>query len=96
MKAVLIAAMAIIGMGVPWLVYAEDNPCLKIEKACEAGGFSKGAATVGKALYVDCMQPILEGKSVPGVSSVSNETIQACKNIEAFQREEREKKKSRK
>ena len=60
----------------------KDRPCMKIEQACEAAGFAKGKAKEGKGLVVNCMNPILEGKSVPGVT-IDETTIQACKDIKA-------------
>lgn len=57
----------------------EVGPCKQIKAACEAGGFVKGAhKTTGKGLYKDCLQKIIAGSPVEGVS-VSAETIAACK-----------------
>ena len=58
----------------------KDHPCMKIEQACNAAGFVKGRAKEGKGLIVNCMKPLLAGKSVPGVT-VDAATIQHCQDI---------------
>ncbi len=55
----------------------QSKPCKQIEQACSAAGFVKGGAKEGKGLYVHCIRPLLEGKSVAGVT-VDAATIQAC------------------
>jgi hypothetical protein len=63
----------------------KDHPCKKIISACEAAGFVKGGHKKAKGntpeqdkgLYVDCMQPIMSGKSVAGVT-VDPSEVQAC------------------
>ena len=60
----------------------KDRPCMKIQQACNAAGFEKGKAKEGKGLVVHCMKPLLEGKSVPGVT-VDAATIQTCQDIMA-------------
>lgn len=57
----------------------KDQPCLKIQQACKKAGFVKGGAKEGKGLFVNCVQPILKGKSVPGVT-MDAATIQACED----------------
>jgi hypothetical protein len=58
----------------------KDRPCMKIEQACSAAGFVKGGAKEGKDLFVNCVKPILDGKSVPSVA-VDADTIKACQDI---------------
>lgn len=50
------------------------SPCAVIERACKAGGHTK-------FLYRDCVQHIISGHDVPGVSigDVSLQQIKACK-----------------
>jgi len=50
------------------------SPCAVIERACKAGGHTK-------YLYRDCVQHIIAGRDVPGVSigDVSLQQIKACK-----------------
>lgn len=50
------------------------SPCAVIERACKAGGHTK-------FLYRDCVQHIIDGHDVPGVSigDVSLQQIKACK-----------------
>lgn len=58
------------------------NPCLLIEKACKDGGIDP------KWLYRDCLQHILAGHDVPGVSlgGISSGQVESCKNFKAMQR----------
>ena len=53
------------------------KPCEAIEKACKAAGFYKGGNVSGKGLYLNCLQPIIEGKTVPNVT-VSEADIKTC------------------
>ncbi|MGZ3689776.1 MAG: hypothetical protein ACXWP5_09925 [Bdellovibrionota bacterium] len=55
-----------------------NHPCRKIEAACIGGGYSKGGHKIGKGLWKDCVQPILAGKTVDGVT-VSGDDVSACK-----------------
>ncbi len=57
----------------------KDQPCLRIEQICKDAGFVKGGAKEGIGLIVNCVQPILAGKSILGVT-VDAATIQACRN----------------
>lgn len=57
-----------------------DHPCAKLHEACKAAGYVKGAhKSNGKGMVLDCMKPLLEGKSVEGVTA-SAEDIAACKS----------------
>jgi hypothetical protein len=61
--------------------HAEEktHPCKRIRAACEAGGYVKGMHKKnGKGLFKDCMQKIMAGESVEGVS-VPAEEVAACK-----------------
>lgn len=90
MKTMIMTLLAL-GLAVP-AAFAEggtvapkekDRPCVRIEKACKDAGFVKGGAKEGKGLFVDCVKPILEWKSVLGVT-VDSATRQACQdNIKA-------------
>jgi hypothetical protein len=55
-----------------------EHPCKAIEQACSSAGFVKGEAAQGKGLFKDCMQPILQGQAVNGVS-VNPTEVSACK-----------------
>jgi hypothetical protein len=50
------------------------NPCAVLERACKAGGYIK-------YLHRDCLNPILKGHDVPGVSigDVSLQQIKTCR-----------------
>jgi len=54
------------------------QPCKQIEQACTSAGFVKGEAAQGKGLYKNCVQPILKGQSVNGVT-VDPSVVSACK-----------------
>ena len=57
----------------------KSKPCQEIKTACEAGGFVKGAHKKdGKGLYKDCIQKIMAGESVAGVSLTADQ-VSACK-----------------
>ncbi len=55
-----------------------DHPCHKIRAACEQAGFVKVGHKEKKGLMRDCLHPILEGKTVSGVT-VSADEVAACK-----------------
>ena len=57
---------------------AKEHPCKKIMDACKSAGFVKGEWKQGKGLFKNCMQPIMEGKTVAGVTATADE-IQSCK-----------------
>jgi hypothetical protein len=57
---------------------APAQPCKQIEQACSSAGFVKGEAKEGKGLFKDCVQPILHGQSVNGVT-VDPSIVAACK-----------------
>lgn len=69
-----------------------NHPCVKIKTACESAGFIKGKHKEKKGLHLDCMKPLLEGKTVEGVS-VSSEDISACKTKQAEHKAKKEAKK---
>jgi hypothetical protein len=53
-----------------------NQPCKQVKAACEAAGFKTGDAK--KNLWKSCIDPIVNGKSIPGVS-VDTLTIAACR-----------------
>jgi hypothetical protein len=54
------------------------QPCKEIEQACTGAGFVKGEAAEGKGLFKNCMDPILKGQAVNGVT-VDPTVVAACK-----------------
>jgi hypothetical protein len=54
-----------------------EQPCRAIEDACKKAGFKKHGNKEGQGLWKQCMSPILEGKSVLGVT-VDPKDIVAC------------------
>ncbi len=45
------------------------GPCQQIVKVCEDAGFVKGEAKKGYGLWLDCIDPIMQGKTtVPGAT----------------------------
>lgn len=56
----------------------KDHPCAKIKAACESAGFKQGDHKDKKGLWKDCVDPVMEGKSVAGVSVAASD-IDACK-----------------
>lgn len=76
--------------------YAADVPrhegpaCLKLRQACEAAGFTKGGhGKDSKGLYVDCIKPVTEGKTVEGVK-VEPADIESCKEKREERKQKRE------
>ena len=63
----------------------EAHPCKEIKAKCEAAGFKVGDHKDKKGLYKDCMQPIMSGQTVAGVS-VTAEEINSCKTKHAEQK----------
>jgi len=59
-----------------------DHPCKTIMAACEAAGFKKGHHSEKKGLILDCVEPLLKGQQVPGVT-VSESDLAACKAKQA-------------
>jgi hypothetical protein len=53
------------------------KPCQTIATACEAAGFHRGGHKEGKGLWKDCVAPILDGRTIPGVS-VASDDVKAC------------------
>lgn len=62
-----------------------EQPCKQIERACTAAGFVRGEAQEGKGLFMNCMNPILKGQSVAGVT-VDPGVVAACKQRMANRR----------
>ncbi|MGZ3744063.1 MAG: hypothetical protein ACXWRE_06945 [Pseudobdellovibrionaceae bacterium] len=75
---VLITALILLGSINTFAQGNEGKPCLEIKSACEAAGFKKGGHKEKKGLYKDCLQPILAGQSVAGVT-VGSQVVIACK-----------------
>ena len=58
---------------------ALPEPCQQMKSACVAAGFTTGAGKVkGKRLYKDCMQPLMDGRTVSGVA-IDPLVVEACK-----------------
>ncbi len=55
-----------------------DSPCIKIMDACKIAGYNKSVAGDKKSLSKNCIQPLLNGQKVEGVS-VNQEDVDACK-----------------
>lgn len=65
-----------------------NGACKTLRAACEAAGFKLGEHKNEKGIVRDCMQPLLSGKTVAGVTA-SAADIDACKT----KREKRKKNK---
>lgn len=77
-----------------------DGPCAQIKKACEGAGFIPNTAKDGTGLWVDCVEPIIQGKPQPkkakmALPTVDAATVAACKakhpNFGAGKKEEHKK-----
>ncbi len=59
------------------------HPCKALKSSCEAAGYVKGGhKNNNKGLWKDCMQPLLDGKTVAGVTADSA-NVSACKEKKA-------------
>ena len=58
----------------------KEGPCRKMMDACKSADFAKGDHTRKRGLFKDCMQPLLAGQAVPGVT-VPSDVVAACKKI---------------
>lgn len=86
-KNVLFTLALCLGLALGSMSFAEDEsktkeegPCKKVMDACKAADFAKGDHTVKKGLFKDCMQPLLAGQTVAGVT-IDAQVIAACKAI---------------
>lgn len=55
----------------------QQGQCMKIMELCKSAGFT-GTSKQNTNLYKDCFQPLLEGRSVAGVSVPASD-LSACK-----------------
>ncbi len=62
---------------------SDVHPCEKVKEACEAAGYTKGGHKKDKkGLFADCMKPLMDGKSVNGVTADAAQ-VSACKEKKA-------------
>ena len=62
----------------PFLFAEETHPCKILEAACKTAGFYQGGINAGKGLYKDCIEPLANGKTIPGVKIEKTNAL-ACK-----------------
>jgi hypothetical protein len=55
----------------------KGGPCNRIVSACEQAGFKKGAHQEKKGVWFDCVQPIMAGETVAGVTLTADD-VAAC------------------
>ena len=83
MKFTLIAIVALMFSGLTFAqITPKKKPCKSIMEACKSAGFVKHGHKENKGIKKDCMQPLLDGGQVPGVT-VAAEDIEACKVLQA-------------
>jgi len=65
---------------------ADSKPCATIANACLQAGYVRG--TQDKKFWLDCMKPMIMGKTVTGVT-VDPATVKACRvdKIEKLKKE---------
>ena len=89
-QAILSGLLISMSLGSVALAQADKHPCAAIVKACKSAGFVKGDHKKdGKGLYIDCVNKIVKGESVAGVTISNPDDIAACK----VKKEERKEKK---
>jgi hypothetical protein len=60
----------------------KEDPCGEVESACKSAGFVEKGSEVGKGLWSECIDPIMQGRTVKAVKplpKVSPQTVAACK-----------------
>jgi hypothetical protein len=60
----------------------DTNPCGEVETACRNAGFIDKGSELGKGLWSECIDPIMQGRSVKAaipLPKVSPQTVAACK-----------------
>ncbi len=107
MKTILIAGAALI-LGSQFAIANEagalkahkkpHGACESIAKACGAGGFKPGAHGEGKGLWMDCVDKVVAGGTVEGVTvTPTADELTACKTerteMEAHAKKEHREKK---
>src|SRR5262245_14010401 len=76
----------VVGLGMAWTsqtVLAQE-PCGQITAACQRAGFAPGGARGGYGLYVDCIEPIMQGtaqrpRASKPLPQVDAQLVAACK-----------------
>lgn len=82
MKPLLFKAILVFAMQTQYALAQESNehqdgPCIKLMEACKGAGYIK-SLNQKKSLSKDCLQPLLNGQKVEGVT-VNADDIEACK-----------------
>jgi len=62
---------------------ADEKPCINIVKSCLNGGYTEQASE-GKQFWKDCMEPLILGKTVSGVTVDAND-VKACRTAKIKQ-----------
>jgi hypothetical protein len=86
----LLGLCLVVGVTAAWAAddktpqHEKEGPCHEIKVACEKAGFVKGEYKEGYGLWVDCIDPIMQGKAQPknavkALPKVSADTVSACK-----------------
>lgn len=56
---------------------SNDKPCMAIVKACLDAGYTRDGSE-GKEFWKDCMEPLIMGKKVTGIT-VDAKDVKACR-----------------
>jgi hypothetical protein len=79
---VLIAAFSVSASLVASSANAGQHPCEVVESTCAGAGFIKGQAKAGNGLWEDCINPIMQGQTIPNavkpIPSVDPGVVAAC------------------
>ena len=77
----MITIASLSGLGT--FALADEGPCKQIKEACTTAGFIKGDAKDGKGLWMDCVNPIMQGttakKSVLPLPKIDAKVVADCK-----------------
>lgn len=78
MKAILFSIVMALSFSATAEVIPTEGPCKRVKEACEAAGYLPGQHNQGKGLWMNCMNKLKNGKTVPGVNASASD-VEACK-----------------
>lgn len=68
--------------------------CQELVRSCQSAGYVRNGHKTGKGLIMDCMDPVIAGQTVAGVSA-SEAAIKDCKEKRAHHKEMKAKRNER-
>ena len=85
MSKIAVVLIALSGLSASWSAFADNSaqhPCEFIEGTCKSAGFIQGQAKTGNGLWEDCINPIMQGQTIPNavkpIPMVNPSVVSAC------------------